>query len=116
MLALALPSALVLGVDGDTVAAGYSDGVVRLWQLSEDTDSERLALNGHKSGVLALRLSRNSSMLVSGGKDTGIVVWDVLAETGICRLRGHTDAVTDLCLLEPHNAIASVSKDGTLRL
>ena len=43
-------------------------------------------------------------------------MWDVIAEAGVCRLRGHRDMVSDVCLLQVHGAIASVAKDGMLRL
>ena len=110
-------TALELAADGDTLAVGYADGSIRLWQLSDTaTTEERVTLNGHKSAVSALHFNRAATMLVSGARDTNVIVWDVIAEAGICRLRGHKDAVTDVCLLPTHDAIASVSKDGLLKL
>lgn len=35
-------------------------------------------------------------MLASGSQDTDIILWDVMGETGLFRLRGHTAEVTDL--------------------
>ena len=106
-------TALVLGTDG-TIAVGYSCGVVRLWQLSSGV--ERLEFNGHKGAVQTLRMSRDATMLVSGANDLVAIVWDVVADAGICRLCGHRDVVTDVCLIEARSALASVSRDGTLRL
>ena len=34
--------------------------------------------------------------MASGAKDTTIIVWDVLAQQGLFKLRGHTDQITDL--------------------
>lgn len=46
--------------------------------------------------VTALRFSRDGSLLASGSADTSLVVWDVVGEAGLCRFKGHKDAITDL--------------------
>jgi U3 small nucleolar RNA-associated protein 12 len=46
--------------------------------------------------VTALRFSRDGALLASGSADTTLVVWDVVGETGLCRFKGHKDAITDL--------------------
>lgn len=38
--------------------------------------------------------------LASGSKDTDIIVWDLVAETGLFKLRGHKDQVTALQFLQ----------------
>jgi U3 small nucleolar RNA-associated protein 12 len=50
--------------------------------------------------VTALRYNSSGAQLASGGKDTDIILWDVLGETGLYRLRGHKDQVTDLVGVE----------------
>ncbi len=49
-----------------------------------------------QSGVTALRFNASGALLGSGAKDTDVIVWDVVGETGLFRLRGHKDQVTDL--------------------
>ena len=49
--------------------------------------------SGHRKEVSALRFSRSGALLASGSKDTDIVVWDVAAEAGLYRLRGHRGQV-----------------------
>ena len=46
--------------------------------------------------MTALRYSRNGSQLASGSQDTDVILWDVIAESGLFRLRAHTAEVTDL--------------------
>lgn len=46
--------------------------------------------------MTALRYNRNGSQLASGSQDTDIILWDVIAETGLFRLRAHSAEVTDL--------------------
>lgn len=67
---------------------------VRLWNLQSGTCD--VTLSGHKGSVTALKYNLQGGMLASGAQDTDIIVWDVAAESGLCRLRGHQDQVTDL--------------------
>jgi hypothetical protein len=54
--------------------------------------------------VTALRFSRDGALLASGSADTTLVVWDVVAEAGLCRFKGHKDAITDLVSSTDHCA------------
>lgn len=55
-----------------------------------------MTLSGHKGQVTALVYNQQGGLLASGAQDTDIIVWDVAAESGLYRLRGHQDQVTDL--------------------
>jgi len=89
------------------LAAGYSDGTVRLWDVAEAERSSSgggpvepvCILAGHRGAVVTLRWSQDGARLASGGQDTACVVWDPVAEAGLFRLRGHRGVVTDLCFL-----------------
>jgi U3 small nucleolar RNA-associated protein 12 len=76
----------------------YSDGVIRLWDLRERKCS--MTYNGHKSGVTALCFNQSGSLLASGSADTHLILWDMISESGLFRLRGHKDAITDCKFLE----------------
>eukprot|EP00927_Polykrikos_kofoidii_P015646 TRINITY_DN16980_c0_g1_i1.p1 TRINITY_DN16980_c0_g1~~TRINITY_DN16980_c0_g1_i1.p1 ORF type:complete len:961 (+),score=166.76 TRINITY_DN16980_c0_g1_i1:102-2984(+) len=73
-------------------AVGYGDGAVRLWNY-EDA-SVLMTLHGHKSIVSSLAFDRAGHLLASGSHDTDIVIWDIVSETGVARLRGHVDQIT----------------------
>lgn len=105
---------LASATSSNLLAAGYSDGAVRLWRI--DTQECTAVLTGHRSAVSALAFSGDSSQLASGGKDTDVIVWDVLGETGMFRLRAHTDQVTGVAFLDRHSKLVSVSKDSALRV
>jgi U3 small nucleolar RNA-associated protein 12 len=64
-------------------AVGYADGSVRLW--GSGTSTVVVAFNGHKKAVTALAFDETGSRLASGSQDTELIVWDVLAETGLFR-------------------------------
>jgi len=76
------------------LAAGYTDGKIRVWDLTEKT--VLLTLTGHKTAVSSLRYNSNGSLLASGSADTNVIVWDCVAESGLYRLHGHKNKVTDL--------------------
>jgi WD40 repeat protein len=42
-----------------------------------------------RSAVTALRFNASGVQLASGAQDTDIVVWDVVSQAGLFRLRGH---------------------------
>lgn len=67
---------------------------MRLWDTASGACA--VTLQGHKSAVSALRYSTAGDLLASGGRDTDVIVWDVVGEAGLYRLRGHKDQVTDL--------------------
>ena len=102
---------------------------VRIWDHA--SGSCLVTLNGHKTGVSALRYNASGSLLASGSRDTDIVIWDVVGEAGLFRLRGHRDQVTALAFLGPLEAVemgaggkagtagtyvASSSKDGLIKV
>ena len=71
---------------------------------------EPLVLNGHGSSpVRCVVFDRSGSALggaaatrlASGGSDGAVVVWDIVAETGLFRLLGHRGAVTDISFIRP---------------
>ncbi|XP_050384368.1 uncharacterized protein LOC126800981 [Argentina anserina] len=96
------------------IAAGYSDGSIRIWDSEKGTCET--TLNGHNKAVTALRYDKLGSKLASGSKDDDIILWDVVGETGLYRLRGHRDQVTDLVFLDSGKKLVSSSKDKFLKV
>ena len=112
------------------LAVGHADGRVRLWDVSERRMDASLA--GHSSAVTCLAFDDDcgggggigeegedggtsgggGNLLASGGADTDVVVWDVGAESGLCRLRGHAAPVTAVCFVV--SAAASDSSAAAL--
>ncbi|CAN6916134.1 unnamed protein product [Brassica oleracea] len=97
-----------------SVAVGYADGSIRIWDSEKGTCET--TLNGHKGAVTALRYNKAGSMFASGSKDNDVILWDVVGETGLFRLRGHRDQVTDLVFLDDGKKLVTASKDKFLRV
>lgn len=113
--------------NGRNIAAGHADGAVRIWLLhTAPTVAPRAALisatctvtlSGHSTAVTALHYgSGEGALLVSGGADSDVIVWDTVAETGLYRLKGHRDAVTGAWLLVRRNLLVTCSKDTLVKV
>jgi U3 small nucleolar RNA-associated protein 12 len=108
------------------LAAGYNNGSIRLWTLKDDFSAGELAVTftGHKSAVTHLAFDEEGNRLVSGSRDTDVVLWDIVAETGLVRLRAHTDQITGLGFLpEPRedglrgrDLLVTTGKDGLVKV
>lgn len=83
--------------DWDTFAVGYADGSIRIW--SALSKSVTVTFNGHKSAISSLAWDKDGTRLASGSKDTDIIMWDVVGEVGLFRLRGHRDQITGLAFV-----------------
>ncbi|KAH7162860.1 WD40-repeat-containing domain protein [Dactylonectria estremocensis] len=95
--------------DKDVFAVGYEDGSIRLWDSKIATVI--VNFNGHKSAITKLCFDKSGVRLASGSKDTDIIVWDLVAEVGQFKLRGHKDQVTGLEFVEPEPQVQG--EDGT---
>lgn len=96
------------------LAVGYANGAVKLFNLPEQTAVCDVAV--HRTAVNVLRFDEIGLKLVSGGLDTDLVLIDIVAQIGVCRLRGHTAPVTDCCFYAPlDNILISSSKDTQIK-
>ena len=115
--------------DPDIFAVGYEDGKIRLWDAQ--TATAIIVFNGHRSAITVLKFDSTGARLISGGRDTDIIVWDLVSEVGLFKLRGHTDQITSLNLVdgdvtyrERHDSdiiaedhrLLSTSKDGLIKV
>ncbi len=135
------------GENSDTskVATGWVDGAVRIFDVhneemnarkgcglvqtiiedAHDSDfvmREPLLLNGHSgSPVRSLAFdSSDGSRLASGSSDGSVVLWDIVAETGLFRLLGHRGGVTDIHFVSLKDGemdlLVTTSLDGFVKI
>lgn len=48
-------------------------------------------------------------------QDTDIIIWDTVAEVGLCRLSGHRNAVTKIAFMSQQPVLISGSKDSFVK-
>ncbi|KAJ2782603.1 beta transducin [Coemansia javaensis] len=92
---------------GRVYAVGYADGTIRLFEEG-DGGAVKVVLSGHRGSVSALAFDATGTVLASGARDTDVIVWDVVGEVGLHRLRGHKDEVTGIAFLA-HGAAGAVT-------
>eukprot|EP00536_Pseudo-nitzschia_multiseries_P003654 jgi/Psemu1/252842/estExt_Genewise1Plus.C_570058 len=83
---------------------------------------EPLLLNGHSgSPVRSLAFdSKDGSRLASGSSDGSVVLWDIVAETGLFRLLGHRGGITDIHFVTLNDGemdlLVTTSLDGFVKI
>ncbi|XP_074582806.1 uncharacterized protein LOC141839054 [Curcuma longa] len=74
------------------------------------------AAKGHKESVYALAMNDSGTLLVSGGTEKVIRVWDSRTGSKVLKLRGHTDNIRALLLDSTGRFCLSGSSDSMIRL
>jgi WD40 repeat protein len=100
--------------DGKLLAAGDSEGLVRLWEVA--TARQNAILKGHKDKVMAVAFSVDGKLLASGGDDKTVRLWDVATGKEKCVLKGHQNTVGFVAFSPDGKTLASSSWDYRVRL
>lgn len=74
-----------------------------------------MRFDGHRSAVTKLAFDGEGERLVSGSRDTDVIVWDVVAEKAEARLRGHKGEITGLAFLRA-GFVLTTSKDALIKV
>ncbi|CAI9296402.1 unnamed protein product [Lactuca saligna] len=75
-----------------------------------------IAAKGHKESVYALAMNDTGTLLVSGGTEKAVRVWDSRSGSKMMKLRGHTDNIRALLLDSTGRFCLSGSSDSMIRL
>ncbi|XP_044482819.1 WD repeat-containing protein 48-like isoform X1 [Mangifera indica] len=75
-----------------------------------------VAAKGHKESVYALAMNDSGTLLVSGGTEKVVRVWDPRTGSKTMKLRGHTDNIRALLLDSTGRFCLSGSSDSMIRL
>ncbi len=79
----------------------------KLIDLNNQTVGSTLTLNGHKTAITSIKFDNEGVRLVSGSKDTDLVIWDLVEECGLFRLKGHKAPISNAIFMNKHNIVIS---------
>eukprot|EP00003_Mantamonas_plastica_P020206 TRINITY_DN3266_c0_g1_i2.p1 TRINITY_DN3266_c0_g1~~TRINITY_DN3266_c0_g1_i2.p1 ORF type:complete len:326 (-),score=111.23 TRINITY_DN3266_c0_g1_i2:81-1058(-) len=110
-----------LSIDGKTLfSCGYWDDTFKVHQV----DNSKLvqSITSHKDVVTCLALGQFGKTLVTGSRDTTLLVWEMKTSGGMTTvnervkhvLSGHDDEVTCVTVSNELDIVASGSKDGSV--
>jgi WD40 repeat protein len=92
----------VLGIADNKTIKAYS---------AEDNDLINEFKGGHKGQILSIDISKDSSLLISGGKDSLINIWDFFTGQIIKSLNCHKGIITEVKISPCSNYLASGGTD-----
>ena len=101
--------------DNETFASASLDGTIKLWHMKSSNSNG--TLKGHKSGVNCIDFYKGDRpLLISGGDDYEVIVWDLSSKAILRRLKHHENNVIDLIFMEKLPLFSSISEDGKINL
>jgi len=106
--------AISFSSDGKYLASELLDHTIRIWDVGPSKDAFQRV---HESGLIALAVSPDNNIVVSGREDGSVHVHDArTGEVKLCPLIGHEMWVESVAISPDGQIIASGSADCTVRL
>jgi ribosomal RNA-processing protein 9 len=113
-----------VAVTNDAVFAGCKQGTIMQWcaKTGRRLHAHRGGLHapvqggGHAGAVLCLAVSNDGKLLVSGGADCLVRLWDVEARQLLDTFSGHREPVTGVAFRRNSHQFFSTSVDRTVRV
>lgn len=96
-------------------ASASLDSTIKLWHVK--SASSNGTLKGHKSGVNCIDFYKGDrQLLISGGDDYEVIVWDLSSKAILRRLKHHENNVIDVVFMDKLPLFSSISEDGKINL
>ena len=99
--------------NGD-VAAGLGDGNLYILEITDEINIKTKFTQGHKATINTI-IELANGKLVTSSDENDLILWDRNDPESIYLIKGHTDIVTSLCLIEG-NKFATASRDNTIKI
>ncbi len=113
--------ALTISPSSEFIATGSSDWTIEVWKITDteplraDTDlgDPLWILKGHAGTVTTVAFSPNGKILVSGGADQRVRLWDLTTGQHLHTFSNHTSKISAVGFVRD-DMLASGSSDGTV--
>jgi WD40 repeat protein len=106
--------ALAWNLQGDCLASGGADNLVKLWDPMRG--AEFAHMEGHKSLVLAVALSPDGKRLASASADHLVMTWDAQTGQKLSTMIGHSDNAEAVAWCPDGTRLASAGLDNSVRV
>jgi WD40 repeat protein len=108
-------SARTIAVGKDSIAVGYSDNFIRIFDLEDH--SLKKEWQAHTNSVFALRYSPDGQFLLSGSRDARLKVWDVGGDYRLAEeIVAHMYAINSLSFSPNGKHFVTCSLDKSIKL
>lgn len=91
-------------------------GQVKIWDVDSGQVVRKLQGHSVKTDVYRIALNKNQNLMLSGGEDKRVVLWDLSQFVQIRTFEGHTREISSLVFYESRGQVISGSDDSTIRV
>ena len=104
-----------LGSGKDNALLGTYGGTIVNWDTAANRSVSKLT--GHLTSCSVIEVERNANrnVVVSGGFDTNVKLWDMRMKQSINTYKAHNQEITCLDISPDSKMAVSGSKDGTIK-
>ncbi|MBD2254348.1 serine/threonine-protein kinase [Nostoc parmelioides] len=107
-------NSLTISPDGNILASGGDDKIIRLWELS--TQKLLACFSGHSLAVTSVTFSPQGEILATASDDKTIKLWHLPTSREVFTLNGHTNPVKSVSFSPNGQILASGSWDKQVKL
>ncbi len=105
---------LCMKFNDDIIISGWSDGLLRCYRNVFGEDLLWSISDAHNDGVTSVTYNRDSKIIISGGYNGEIRLWEVRSKEMISNLKEYSQKVTHLELFKDDVHLMSTSKDKSI--
>ncbi len=105
--------AVAISPNGQRLAVGGSDGLLRVWDTLDGREIVRIP--GHTDWITSLAFSPDGSRVITGSRDLTVRLWDLAAGREFHCFRGHQQHVSAVAFNPDGRHAFSAAVDGVIR-
>jgi serine/threonine protein kinase len=108
--------AVLFSPDGGTLASGWKDGTIQLWDITPEMATPQITYNQAKSEILSLAFSPDGKWLAAGAKNGSVFVWDLNTDTLLVTLREQSASIWAVAFAPDGKTLLAGSEDGKVQV